>query len=106
MFSHSLSLSSRIFSHLSRPLSTLTTHEGTNKKKSSSSSLKSLYARVAVYKDTDALVADLVQNVVHVDASSGLVAFNKPSGLPVKRAENSEERNSTILTFFEWDGAK
>ena len=59
--------------------------------KLSPKSLKSLYKRVGIYKDKEALVADLVQNAVHVDTKrTGLVALNKPSFLPVRKADDSQ----------------
>ena len=61
-------------------------------------SLKSLYKRVGVYKDKETLVEDLLINAVHVDTKkTGLVALNKPSSLPVRKAGDSQYSIEELL---------
>lgn len=53
--------------------------------------LKSVYSKVCVYKDRSAFVNDLLSNAVHLDPKgSGLVALNKPAGIPIKPLEDSQ----------------
>ncbi len=54
-------------------------------------SLKPVYASAGVYRDRAALVEDLLANAVYVDPSkNGLVALNKPIGVPVRSADDAD----------------
>ena len=80
------------------PLTTVHSQIHTSTSKLSPKSLKSLYKRVGIYKDKDDLVTDLVTNAVHVDTKrTGIIALNKPSFLPVRKADDSPYSIEEIL---------
>ena len=80
------------------PLTTVHSQIHTSASKLSPKSLKSLYKRVGIYKDKDDLVEELVTNAVHVDTKrTGIIALNKPSFLPVRKADDSQYSIEEIL---------
>ena len=80
------------------PLAAVSAQIHTTGYKSSPKSLKSLFKRVGVYRDKDALVEDLCLNAVHVDTKrTGLVALNKPSSLPVRKSGDSRYSIEELL---------
>ena len=80
------------------PLAAVSLQIHTTGYKSSPKSLKSLFKRVGVYRDIDALVEDLCLNAVHVDTKrTGLVALNKPSSLPVRKTGDSRYSIEELL---------